>query len=577
MKNKKNKEKKTDIRPFTRQFFKGNRTVLILGMIGNMMGTVCALAVAWIIQLIIDYIAGYDTGYSFKDIIVITIIGIAVCTFAYLLMSWTKPKFVARGIGQYKEYVFRELTKKNISAFSGENSSLYISALSNDVNSIETGYIGNIFPLVENALLFVGALVIMLLYSPLLTAISIGFSLVLVVASLLTGGLMVGAEKEVSDRNEEYISTLKDSLTGFSVIKSFKAEAQMCRIFGENVKRLVAAGTRKQKLEIIVSMFSQLAGIIAQMGVFLVGAYLAFSGKGITVGTVMVFVQVMNYVLSPIGFLPGCLAQMKASRALIRKIAEALPENVRESGTAVEHKLDDGITLENIHFAYEPEKPVLRGIDYTFDAGKSYAIVGGSGSGKSTLLNLLMAAYPEYTGTIRYDESNLKDITSESLYELISVIQQNVFIFNASIRDNITMFADFPKAEVDRAIELSGLSALIAEKGEDYLCGENGSGLSGGEKQRVSIARSLLKNSQVLMVDEATAALDAQTAFQVSSSILDLDGITRIVVTHALDEALLKRYDSIMTLRNGRVEESGTFEELMEKKGYFYSLYTVSQ
>ena len=152
-----------------------------------------------------------------------------------------------------------------------------------------------------------------------------------------------------------------------------------------------------------------------------------------------------------------------------------------------------------------------------------------------------------------------------------------MFIFNATIRENITLFAAFPEEAVERAIRLSGLSQLIAERGEDSLCGENGSGLSGGEKQRISIARSLLKNAQVLLVDEATAALDAQTAHQVSHAILDLSGMTRIVVTHTLEESALRRYDTILALRDGSIAEQGSFEELMERRGYFYSLYTVSQ
>ena len=121
------------------------------------------------------------------------------------------------------------------------------------------------------------------------------------------------------------------------------------------------------------------------------------------------------------------------------------------------------------------------------------------------------------------------------------------------------------------------ISRLRKERGEDYRCGENGSGLSGGEKQRISIARSLLRSASVLLVDEATAALDAQTAFQVSSSILGLDSLTRIVVTHALDANLLSRYDEIVTLKAGRIVETGTFDQLMNERGYFYSLYTVSQ
>jgi len=130
---------------------------------------------------------------------------------------------------------------------------------------------------------------------------------------------------------------------------------------------------------------------------------------------------------------------------------------------------------------------------------------------------------------------------------------------------------------LDEAIRLSGLLTLIREKGEDYLCGENGSGLSGGEKQRISIARSLLKRSQVLLVDEATAALDAETAYQVASAILGLKDVTGIVVTHSLDEGLLKQYDQIITLKNGSIVETGTFDDLIAEKGYFYSLFTISQ
>ena len=139
------------------------------------------------------------------------------------------------------------------------------------------------------------------------------------------------------------------------------------------------------------------------------------------------------------------------------------------------------------------------------------------------------------------------------------------------------MFRTFPKEEMDSVIERAHLRALVKEKGEDYLCGEGGKGLSGGEKQRISIARCLLKNSSILLADEMTSSLDRETAHPVSSDILELDGITRIVVTHALDESLLKRYDNILVLKEGKLEESGSFEELMVKKGYFYALFTVSQ
>ena len=571
------KNREMDIRPYTKQFYNGNVICFTLALSEPLLGAISALLISWLIQQLTDLIGGYDTRFSLAELTVITLILIAGIATAYLIPYHTKTKFITRGISQYKEYVFSELTKKNISAFSRENSSTYISALTNDIQTVERGYLWNTFTILENLLTFTGALVMMIWYSPLLTLIAIGLSLLPLIASILTGNKVAEKEKTVSDRNETYTSTLRDSLGGFSVIKSFKAEAQMIRLFKENVKELANAQCSKHKMSILVQLLGSVSGAAAQLGVFIFGAYLALSGKGITAGTTIIFVQLMNYVLSPIGTLPTCIAERKAAKALVQKIANLLNSNIREEAETEHKTLEHCITVKDLSFSYEPEKQVLQNICYTFELGKKYAIVGASGSGKSTLLNLLMASHQNYSGTICYDNTELSQISSESLYELVSVVQQNVFIFNASIRDNITMFSDFPEDEVDRAIELSGLSMLIAERGEDYLCGENGSGLSGGEKQRISIARSLLKKSQVLLVDEATAALDAQTAFQVSNAILDMNGLTCIVVTHSLDENLLKRYDHVLTLKNGCIAESGTFDELMEKKGYFYSLFTVSQ
>ena len=565
------------IQPFMRQFYRGNGFRFALAMVQTVLLTGANLMISWLIQQIIDLSTGVDIGFSFGQIVGLTAVSIALEVGAFAFAYVSKPRLIARGIGQYKEYVFAQMCKKGISAFSGENSAVYISALSNDANSIETGYLANIFVIIDNCLMCAGALVLMFWYSPLLTVISIALSVLPLLASLATGNLVARAEKQVSDRNESYMTTLKDSLAGFSVIKSFRAEVQMCRIFAERVGKVSDAKCLRKKMSVLVQMLSALSGCIVQFGVFLIGAYLALRGAGLSAGTVLVFVQLLNYVINPVGNIPQALAECKASKALVEKVAKALSENVREEGSVQKTTLDKGITLDGVSYSYSPEKQVLNGMNVTFEAGKSYALVGASGCGKSTLLNLLMASDTDYSGSIRYDDTELREIRTDALYELVSVIQQNVFIFNASIRDNITMFSDFPREEVDRAMEQSGLSALVEARGEGFQCGENGCNLSGGEKQRISIARSLLKKSRVLLVDEATAALDAQTASQVSGAILDLRGITRIVVTHSLEESQLKRYDRILTLKNGRIHEEGTFAELMAKKGYFYSLFTVAQ
>ena len=566
----------TNIRPYTKQFYKNNRLCFAVAFSEAIFSAATALVISWLLREILDLIGG-SSAFTLGELILISIAFCFGAIVGYLIVYKSKPRFITRGISQYKEYVFSEITKKNISAFSGENSSVYISALTNDIPAIEKGYLTNTFLMFESILTFIGAMALMLWYSPLLTLIAILLSLLPLIASLLTGNKMAEAEKTVSDRNQTYTSTIKDCLSGFSVIKSFKAEVQMLKIFGENVRELARTEEKKQKTYILVQLFAAVAGTTAQLGVFIFSAYLALAGKAITAGTALVFVQLMNYVLQPIGTIPTCIAERKAARALVEKIADAINTNVREETESESFELRDGIKISNLSFGYQEDKQVLTDIDLNFELGKKYAVVGASGSGKSTLLSLLMASYPNYGGSIAYDGRELRGINSADLYEVESIIQQNVFVFNATIRDNITMFREFPEDEIESAIRLSGLSELIAEKGADYLCGENGSGLSGGEKQRISIARSLLKKSQVLLVDEATAALDAETSFRVSSAILALDGITCIVVTHALDAALLSQYDSIITLKNGKVAESGTFDELIGKKGYFYSLYTVSQ
>ncbi len=561
---------------FTRQFYRGNRMALTVAVFQTFVMVAANLGISWLMQQLIDVSTGVETGFTLPQLALIglgfTAMIVIACGLAYI----SKPRFLSRAMEQYKNYIFGEISKKSISAFAGENTSVYISALSNDANTIETDYLSNIFTLIDDVLLFCGGLGMMFWYSPLLTAIAIALALLPVLASLLAGNRAAVAEKQVAVRNEGFLATLKDSLTGFSVVKSFRAEAAMCRIFAQKSREVADAKCRRRKISIIIQMFSAVAGVIAQFGIFIVGAWMALAGKGISAGVVIVFVQLMNYVISPIGSIPQALASRKAANSLIDRLADALSENVREEGSPIDKQLQQGIEVQDLSFAYA-EKEVLHHINYCFEAGKSYAIVGASGSGKSTLLNLLMASSNNYQGSIRFDGQELRDISSGSLYELVSTVQQNVFVFNASIQDNVTMFQEFPADQVNRAMQLSGLSELVAQRGEDYICGENGSGLSGGEKQRLSIARSLLRQSSVLLVDEATAALDKETAFRVSCSILDLDGLTRIVITHALDEPLLRRFDGILTLKDGAIIETGTFDTLMEQKGYFYSLYTVSQ
>jgi len=570
-------KKKNVSNEYIKQFYKKNKINFIVAFLEVLLITAGTLVLSWLLQQTTDLIAGNNTTFKLHDLALIALFLFIGCLGAYLISYYSKPRFITKGISQYKEYIFEKITKKNISAFVGEGSSKYISSLTNDIATIEKGYLWNTFDIVANILLFVGSLALMFIYNWLLTLIALTLSIIPIIITIILGNYMAKTEKKVSDQNEIYTATIKDTLSGFSVIKAFKVEAEMIKNFKYNIKRLATCQSRKYKIQILMEMAGLAAALLVQIGIFLIGAYLAISGKGVTAGTTIVFVQLLNFILNPIQIVPKALAERKAAKALIEKIALEIEQNVREEKISNITKLEDGINIKNLSFGYTEEKEILHNISYNFGLGKKYAIVGTSGSGKSTLLNLLMASHNNYHGNICYDNIEIKDISSDNLYNIESIIQQTVFIFNSTIKNNITMFQEFKEEDIEKAIDLSGLRALVNEKGLDYICGENGSGLSGGEKQRISIARCLLRKTQVLLVDEATAALDAETAYQVSNSILNLDEVTSIVVTHSLEEGLLKKYDEIITLKNGSIIESGTFDSLINNKGYFYSLFTVSQ
>ena len=564
-------------RPFLRELFRNNKFNLAMTVLAALFGAVSELVISWLIKQVSDLISN-DCPYGFRTLLLVLGGAILLMLLAWVLDRVFLSEFRARAMKQYRAYAFDRLMEKGIQAFSGENSALYLSALSNDVNAIEQDLVTPLQNIIGVAVCFVGALGLMLWYSPLLTLVAIGFSLLPILVSVFLGGSAARVEKELSDRKALYTGMLKDALAGFAVIKSFKAEQNITRLHDDSNGGVAAATKKRTAVRLHVTYASSLAGGILQFGVFFVAAALALSGRGgITAGTAIVFVQLLNYVLAPIQTIPTFYAGAKSSLGLMDKLAGALSQNVPDEGEPIEPKLREGISVKDLGFAYEEGKNVLHDVDMDLRAGGCYALVGGSGSGKSTILNLLMASSKDYQGEIRYDGKELKTLSADSLYDLVSIIQQNVFVFNSTIRDNITMFSEFPEEEIDRAVRLSGLKKLIDEKGADYLCGENGSGLSGGERQRISIARALLRKTPVLFVDEATASLDAETSFEVLDAILKLDGYTRVLVTHDLDENILRRCTGLFALKNGSVSEQGSFDALMEKKGYFYSLYTVSQ
>lgn len=559
-----------------RQFQKDNRKNFALTLIGKVIGIGMTISLSLLLTFFIESVE-YQSFEKLKLGWCMAAVFIAANLLNGLFRRKYQNTYLRRALTQFKNQVFQMILRQPISNYASGDTGKFISAFSNDLNSIEQNYLIGGLNLFTEVLSYLFTSVFLLVMNWELGAILILSSLTAILISFRFGSGVVRHETASAEKASDFVAQTKDLLSGFTVIKSFKAEKEIMDVFSRKNVDLESTKQKRRASNDTVSIVSNVSSIIVSFLFMTAGFLLAFSGR-ISVGIIIGFFELSSNMLSPIHNLGVLVANRRAANALIDRIGSDLERAQTDGGTKLPvNAAPERIVLRDLTFRYGDGPVVLDAIDQTFEAGKSYALVGASGCGKSTLLKLLMGFAPDYSGQVRFGESELRDVDPEQMLEQISIIQQDVFCFNSSIVDNITMFRCFPEEDLEEAIHNAGLSVLCDQKGRDYLCGEGGCNLSGGERQRVSIARSFLRKTPIILVDEAEAALDNETASAVLQTILDMKNTMRIVVTHRLDAPLLRQYDQILVLHNGKIEEQGTFEELLEEKGYFYSLYRISQ
>ena len=557
------------------QFYRNNHITFIIAMAGNTGIGILNLVISWFFQQLLDVAAGNETIFHFNELIMLWILITILLVMSYLFISWADPRFRRRAISQYRSYAFELISKKSASSFRKESVATYLSAMTTDVASIETNYLCSILGVPCNIMFAVGAIILMFWYNVRLAVISLIIMFVPVVLTTISGKKLPKYDEKTSVENGNFVNTLKDILNGFQVIKSFHSEGAAQKLF-ELANFKVGKSTEKSmRTRKYFNAVNGTSSFFSQVAIFVVGTWMASHGEGVTAGMIWAFLQLTGLAIDGINALPALWVNYKAASALIKKFSVHLESNVQRTGVIAPNKLCNNIILENLCYTYLNGE-VLHNVNYTFHAGGCYAVVGTSGSGKSTLLNVLQGALPDYEGTVSFDGRLLLDIQPDTIFNLISIIHQEIIIFSASLKDNITMFSDFSLADIEQVVYLSGLQSLWESRGANYFCGENGCNLSGGERQRIAIARCLLRKTPVLLSDEATASLDISTSNEINKVLLSLEGITRIFVTHTLDESVLKQCTSILVMHSGNLVESGTFEELIKQEGYFYSLYTVT-
>ena len=558
-----------------KQLIKNYQKAFYAFMIFNILVPLSNIAFAYSIKDIID------SGMS-KNRVALTqsvLVGVVVI-FIYAILNFISLRFrnklVRQIMSSYKNKVFQSILDRDYREFSKEKSGKFISILTENMKKIEQDYLHQYFNISKNISLMIFSLVAMFIGNWFLTLLVIIASIIPMMISGFIGQKSASLQNSSMIADQKYLAKVKDILAGFLVIKSFNVKDAIRQDYKNESEKLDEIYFIKGKFDVLSNVISQLSGMIVFLVAFGGGMYLVFGGHT-TIGSVTAIVQLVNFVVMPLNEIGMGMSKFREGQATLNSF-EVKDVIELQTGKTKEY-FDDVISFSNVDFSYpNAEEKIFNNLSLQIKKGEKIAIVGMSGSGKSTLLNLLLRFYDVTSGYISIDNQDLQAISAESLYNLMTIVQQDVYIFDDTLKANITLSQSFTEDDIKKAVQQSGLESYILENelGLQTLCGENGSNLSGGERQRLSIARALIRKTPILLLDEATSSLDNKVTTEIENSILEIQDLTVLVVTHKLNKSMLKKYNRILFMKNGVIVEDGSFDNLMDRKGEFYKLVELS-
>ena len=558
-----------------KQLTKYHKKYFYTFMIFNILVPLTNIAFAYSIKIIID--SGMSQN---REALTQAILIGAIVIFIYASLNFIslrlRNKLVRQIMSRYKNKVFKSILDRDYREFSKEKSGKFISILTENMKKIEQDYLHQYFNISKNISLMIFSLVAMFIGNWFLTLLVIIASIIPMMISGFIGQKSASLQNSSMIADQKYLAKVKDILAGFLVIKSFNVKDAIRQDYKNESEKLDEIYFIKGKFDVLSNVISQLSGMIVFLVAFGGGMYLVFGGHT-TIGSVTAIVQLVNFVVMPLNEIGMGMSKFREGQATLNSF-EVKDVIELQTGKTKEY-FDDVISFSNVDFSYpNAEEKIFNNLSLQIKKGEKIAIVGMSGSGKSTLLNLLLRFYDVTSGYISIDNQDLQAILAESLYNLMTIVQQDVYIFDDTLRANITLNQSFTDEEIKKAVQQSGLESYVLENesGLQTLCGENGSNLSGGQKQRVSIARALIRKTPILLLDEATSSLDNQVTTEIESSILEIQDLTVLVVTHKLNKSMLKKYNRILFMKNGVIVEDGSFDNLMDRKGEFYKLVELS-
>jgi ABC-type multidrug transport system fused ATPase/permease subunit len=564
--------------PLLKELVRPRRGLLALGfalmLVNRVMGLVLPVSVKYVV----------DNVITKGNIALLTplVLGVFTATMIQGATSFTLTQLLSkeaqRLITELRRKVQEHVGRLPVAYYDATKSGALVSRIMSDVegvrNLIGTGLVDFVGGIVTALI----ALVYLLMVSPLLTGLAMMFIVACGLGLTQAFGRIRPIFRERGKINAEVSGRLTESLAGVRVVKGYHAEAEEARVFGVGAQRLL---DNVLKSLTAMSLMGLAANIITGMigaTVMYVGARQILAGT-MTLGGFMSFTFMLAFLVAPMIQVVGIGTQLTEALAGLDRTQEVLherPEDEDPRRTLAVPTLNGYVTFDHVDFSYDPGKPVLHDVSFESQPGTVTALVGPSGSGKSTIISLIAAFHEPTGGSIRVDGTDLSSARLDSYRMQLGVVLQDTFLFDGSIRENVA-FAR-PGATEEQVLDACRIARVdeFAERFEkkyDTIVGERGVKLSGGQRQRVSIARAILANPRILILDEATSSLDSESEAAIQEGLAYLmKGRTTFVIAHRL--STIRRAEQILVVEDGRIVERGTHEALYDMHGRYYDLYT---
>lgn len=535
---------------------KSYKKEFVLVVLASIFSLICNLAFAYISKELINAAVG-KTNFNLWVIVVAIIIISVTNPFGTYLVNKSSYNFAKSFMIDYRKSIIDSYVLNEGEMLSSD----FLNTVNQTTTKLKDMFVMPFLKNIRYAILFIGASIYLLYINKIIFLIIVVCSVLPLIIPQIFNKKNQKLRMDSIGENEQFIAKSKEITDGFETIKSFGIEDKIINLFEKlnktNQKKLFLAN-RFNVFHMVFSFFISMFGIVSAL---VTATYLSSKGL-ITAGEIGAIIQLSNYIIDPVTTIPANVISIKSVEMEMKRIDKMIAKKNTNSKEREKFKLDNQISIKNLSFKYG-DNEVLKGISLDLEKGKKYAIVGESGSGKSTLANILLRRLDYKNGSVKFDDTELKCIDEDDFYSNISLVSQNVFLFNDTLKNNVCLYNDYSQSDFERSIEKSKLNSVIEdlEEKENTVLGEYGTSLSGGEKQRVSISRALIKNSSFVIMDEATSSLDIKTARAIENTLLSLNQ-TVLVITHRIDESILKKYDKIFLLEDGRITQSGDYSDI---------------